>query len=329
MPANLPPQYHRVEQKYRQAKSIPEKIAALQEMLAVMPKHKGTDHLKASHRAKMAQLMEELSKPRAKSGGGPQPFNIRKEGAGQALIIGFPNSGKSSLLSALTGASTKIGNYPFTTLTPLVGMLPFENIQVQLIDAPSLNYMDTQTRLFGLLRQADLLLVVVDLSADPLSQLDEVMSLLDQWGFSLLQKGEEMDPEGPRLQKPVIIVANKADLAREDGTFNELDERCGRRFRLLKVSCLGHDSLDVMGPAVFQAVEKVRVYTRPRGGQADLDVPIVLPQHSTVADAAEHLHKEWRKKLKYALLWGSGKFDGQRVGRDYVMADGDILELHD
>jgi ribosome-interacting GTPase 1 len=113
MPANLPPDYHEAEKRYRSARSVPEKVAALQEMLAIMHKHKGTDHLKADLRARVAKLMDDLEHPAASKGGRPYPFAIRKEGAGQAVLIGPPNSGKSS--SGLTGAKARIGQYPFTT----------------------------------------------------------------------------------------------------------------------------------------------------------------------------------------------------------------------
>jgi len=327
MPANLTPQYKEAEQRYRQAKSLPAKVAALQEMMAVIPKHKGTDHLRADLRARMSRLMEEVEKPQATSGG-PQPFSIRKEGAGQVLIIGLPNSGKSELLNALTGAPAKVGDYPFTTQVPMVGMLPFENVLFQLVDTPALNDKDIQTRLFGLLRNTDLLLVALDLSGDPVREMEEINDLLDQWGYSLLETGQAIDEEGARIQKPAILVANKADLEGAHQRYTELQDRYGQRFLILKVSCMDGTGLETLSEEVFKSLNKVRVYTKSPTGQPDYDTPIVMARGSTTADAAERLHREWRDKLKYALLWGSAKFDGQRVGRDYVLSDGDVIELH-
>ena len=327
MPANLTPQYKEAEQRYRQARNLPARIAALQEMMAVIPKHKGTDHMRADLRARMSRHMEEVEKPRGTSGG-PQPFSIRKEGAGQVLIVGLPNSGKSEILNALTRAPAKVGDYPFTTQVPMVGMLPFENILFQLVDTPSLNDRDVQTRLFGLLRNTDLLMVTLDLSGDPLEEMRTINGLLDQWGYSLLENGLAIDPEGARIQKSAILIANKADMEGAEENCAKLKDRYGRKFTILKVSCMDGTGLDDVSLEVFRYLDKVRVYTKSPSGQPDYDTPIVIVKGSTTSDVAQRLHKEWREKLKYALLWGSAKFDGQRVGRDYVLADGDIIELH-
>jgi ribosome-interacting GTPase 1 len=171
VPANLPPAYFEADQKYRSAKSPAQKIAALQQMLSATPKHKGTDHLRADLRSKVARATEELENP--KRGGGAsqyQPYAIRKEGAGQAVLIGLPNAGKSQLMAVLTGAAAKVGDYPFTTQLPMPGMLRHQNILIQMVDTPAINDNDVQTRLFSLLRNSDLLLIVVDLSGDPLSE---------------------------------------------------------------------------------------------------------------------------------------------------------------
>ncbi len=328
MPANLPPLYYEAERKYRSAKSVPERMAALQAMMSAMPKHKGTDHLRADLRAKLARLMEELETPRHTSSGQPQPFSLRKEGAGQAVLIGLPNSGKSQLLVSLTGANAKVASYPFTTQVPLPGMLQFQNIRIQLVDTPAIVDQNMQARLFSLLRNADLLLIVVDLSTDALKQTDENLAELEKWGYLLLGIGEAPDPEDYRVQKRAILVGNKADEAGALDQFQRLGARYGGQVPLVMVSPLEGVGLDELKEAIFRAMGKVRVYTRAPGGEPDYDAPIVLLQGSKVEDAAQALHKDWRRRLKYALLWGSGKFEGQRVGRDYVLADGDVLEFH-
>jgi ribosome-interacting GTPase 1 len=328
MPANLTPQYFEAEQRYRRARSAPEKLAALQDMLAVMPKHKGTDHLKAGLRAKMAQLMEEIERPRRTGGGQVQPFSLRKEGAGQAVLIGLPNVGKSQLLVTLTGAGAKVADYPFTTKTPVPGMLQFENVRIQLVDTPAINDRDMQTRLFSLLRNSDVLLLVIDLSADGLEQAQEAIRELQDWGYKLLGKDEAPDPEELRVQKRVILVGSKGDEEGALDQFQLLEAQYGGRFPVVLVSALEEVGLEELAQEIFKALNRVRVYTKPPGGQADYNTPIVLPDGSRVEDAAEHLHKDWKRKLKYAVLWGSSKFEGQRVGRDYILADGDVMELH-
>ena len=302
-------------------------MAAIQDMMSATPKHKGTDHLRADLRSKLARLMEELEKPRHTSSG-PEPFAIRKEGAGQATLVGLPNVGKSQLLVSLTGATAKVGGYPFTTQLPLPGMVQFQYVLIQMVDTPAINDRDMQTRLFSLLRNTELLVVVADLSADALVQVEEVMAELENWGYLLLGKGEPTVPEEHRVQKRALLVGNKAD---EPGALHQLQliqARYGDRFAVVMASSEAGVGLEELKQAIFVALGRVRVYTKAPGEVPDYDSPIVLDHGSRVADAAETLHKDWRRRLKYALLRGSGKFDGQRVGRDYVVADGDVLEFH-
>ena len=320
MPANLPPVYFEAERKFRGAKSVPEKIAALQEMTSATPKHKGTDHLRAELRSRMARLMADLAKPKATSSG-PQPFSLRKEGAGQAVLIGLPNSGKSQLLPSLTGAAAKVASYPFTTQVPQPGMVRYQNVGIQMVDTPAINDQDMQTRLFSLLRNTDLLVAVVDLSVDAVGQ-------MDRWGYRLLGPGEEPDQDGSRVEKPALLVGSKADAPGGLDQWGRLEAAFGSRLEATMVSALEDVGLDDLSEGMFLALGLVRVYTKAPGQAAAYESPIVLTRDSNVEDAAASLHRDWGRKLKYSLLWGSGKFDGQRVGRDYVVSDGDVLEFH-
>jgi ribosome-interacting GTPase 1 len=309
MPANLPPHYHEVEKRYRAARTVPEKVAALQEMLALMPKHKGTDHLKADLRARIAKLTDEIDHPAASRGGRPYPFAIRKEGAGQAVLVGPPNSGKSSLLAALSGAKVRVGAYPFTTQVPEAGMLQFENM-------------------FGVMRNADVLVVVVDLGAGPVTQVEAVLRLLRQWGMRPLGLDDDLEPGGEQTDKRLLIAANKADLEGALDASQRLLADYGRQFSVVLTSAAAGLGLEDLGRQIFRSLGVIRVYTAAPGAQPNKENPLVLPRGSTVEDAATGIHRAWQQKLKYALLWGSAKFEGQRVGRDHVLADGDVLELH-
>ena len=126
MPANLPPQYFEAEKNFRQAKDPMEKIAALEEMLAIMPHHKGTDHLRAELRARIARLTEAAEKKTATK---RRSMVIPKEGAAQIAVVGLPNSGKSQLVSSITNTSPTVAEYPFTTHSATPGMMEFENIK--------------------------------------------------------------------------------------------------------------------------------------------------------------------------------------------------------
>ena len=327
MPANLPPAYFEAERKYRGAKSVPERIAALQEMTSATPKHKGTDHLRAELRSKIARLMADLEKPRATSSS-PQPFSLRKEGAGQATLIGLTNSGKSQLLASLTGATTKVAAYPFTTHVPQPGMVRYQNVGIQLVDTPAINDQDMQTRLFSLLRNTDLLVAVVDLSLDAVQQMEELLAELDKWGYRLLGPGDDPAQDDLRVNKRAVLVGSKADAPGALDQLSRLEALFGSRLEITMVSAHEDVGLDDLRERIFLALGMVRVYTKAPGEAATYESPILLPVGSNVQDAAESLHKDWQRRLKYSLLWGSGKFEGQRVGRDYIISDGDVLEFH-
>ena len=327
MPANLPPDYYVAERKYREARGPAEKVAALQEMLTATPKHKGTDHLRAELRSKVARTMEELERPKSGSRQA-QPYAIRKEGVGQAALIGLPNAGRSQLLVSLTGASAKVAAYPFTTQLPLPGMLLYENVRIQLVDTPALTDRDVQTRLFSLLRNADLLLMVVDLSGDPLEETDELLAEMNRWGYRIMGPDEKPDPEDHRVQKRGLLVGNKADAEDAEVALEFLQELHGHQFPVLGVSAATGQGLAGLAEAIYSSMSIIRVYLKPPGGPPDYDAPVVVGKGDTLEYAAQSLHKDWTRKLRYALLWGSGKFDGQRVGRDYILSDGDVIELH-
>ncbi|MGD9118950.1 MAG: 50S ribosome-binding GTPase, partial [Dehalococcoidia bacterium] len=175
MPANLPPHYFEAERTFREAKDPLEKIAALEEMLAIMPKHKGTDHLRAELRSRIAKLTQQAAK---KSGARRASLMIEKEGAAQLAVIGLPNAGKSQLIAAITNASPPVADYPFTTHQALPGMMEFENIKIQLIDTPPLAPQAVEFWMPPMLRKADALLVIIDLSADPTEQMESITEQL-------------------------------------------------------------------------------------------------------------------------------------------------------
>ena len=333
MPTNVPPQYREAEKRFQQAGTVQAKIAALQDMLAVMPKHKGTDHLKAQLRARMSRLMEELEGPsRGPRAGRTEPFSLPKEGGGRATLVGPTNIGKSLLLTKATGAQSKVGAYALSTQEPVRGMLPYKDIYLQLVDTPPISNPRTQSRLYGLLRTSDVFVVVVDLAGDSAAQAREVFSELEQWGFHLLGRQEDRDPENPLLSKPTILVGNKADLEGSLDQFQELDEEFGSQLPVVMVSAEAEVGLEELGEEIFSALKVIRVYAKSPREKLEEFVranPLVLPIGSTVSQAAEQLHKDFGRGLKYALLWGrSGKFEGQRVGHRHQLTDEDIIELH-
>jgi hypothetical protein len=323
MPANLPPEYFEVEKRFREARTPQEKVALLEELIATVPKHKGTDKLRAELRRKLSKLRQEAQK-RRKSGRGDL-YSVEKEGAAQVALVGLPNSGKSALLASLTNARPVVASYPMSTVMPIPGMMPYEDIQFQIVDLPPIGNESTDGWVSGILRVADMLLVVIDLSDAPQIQAELILEQLEKWRISIRRKGEKTLE---RKTKPLLLVANKSDLDTKEEGLKELAETYGELYPIVAVSAEQKTGLEELKRAIFENSDVIRVYTKEPGEEPDLSMPFVLPAGSTVLDLAEIIHKDFVKNLKYACIWGSSKFPGQRVQREYILHDRDIVELH-
>lgn len=322
MPANLTPEYLEAERRYREARTPEEQLAALEEMLATIPKHKGTEHMRADIRRRMSKVRSEAARRKAASRGTTW-HHVPREGAGQVVLVGPPNSGKSSLLAALSRATPQVAPYPFTTRTPLPGMVPYEDVQIQLVDLPPIAEETAEPWLFALVRQADAALLVADLSDDDLlAGLEETLDLLGQRRVRLGRRGSE---EGVL---PTLLVAAKADAPDAAVRLDILQEAYGDRFPILATSAEHGMNLDRLRSEMFQLLGVIRVYTKAPGKRPDRSVPFVLPRGATVLDAAAAIHKDFVERLRYARVWGARTFDGQMVPREYVLEDGDVIELH-
>jgi len=322
MPANLTPDYLAAERKWKEATTPQGKLAALEEMLATIPKHKGTEKMQADIKRRIAKTRNEVQQ-RRRSGARSRPFyQVEKEGAGQVVLVGAPNSGKSAILRALSRAEPEVADYPFTTRAPLPGMVPFENIQVQLVDLPPLALVQTEAWLYGIIRGADGLLIVVDLADDDvLGQTQTVLDLLGAAKIAL------RPPGGPGAGKPALFVGTKIDRPGAREHLALFEELFGARLPVVAVSTAG-ENLEVLRRRLFDLLEVIRVYSKPPGRKADRTTPFVLKRGSTVIRAAETIHKDFAERLKYARLWGRDEYSGQMVGRDHVLEDGDVIEIH-
>ena len=323
MPANLPPQYFEAEKRLRPAKEPAEKIEVLEEMLAIMPKHKGTDHLRADLRGRIAKLTQALGKKAATR---RASMIIEKEGAAQIAVIGLPNAGKSQLVSSITNASPTVAEYPFTTQSATPGMMKFENIQIQLIDTPPLAPQSYEFWLPPMLRRADALLVIVDLSDAPLTQMETITAQLEKMRISIgVGKTQE---EVVLSQKKALIIGNKLDTENARENYTALQNKYGEQLPVMAISAKEGDGLEELKHKIYQTLNIIRVYTKAPGEKPDFTDPIILEKGSTLEDAAAEVHKDFAAKLKYARVWGSGKHDGLMVKRDHVLQDGDVIELH-
>jgi small GTP-binding protein len=323
MPANLPPQYFEAEKTFREAKNPLEKIAALEEMLAIMPKHKGTDHLRAELRARIAKLTQLAAK---KSGARRASMVIEKEGAAQVAVIGLPNAGKSQLVSTITNASPTVAEYPFTTHSPTPGMMEFENIKIQLIDTPPLVPQAIDFWLPPMLRRADALLIIVDLADTPLEQMEAIITQLEK--MRIVIGDAEVDSEFTTWHQKALIIGNKLDLEGASQNYTALKKKYEGQFPITSVSAKGGTGLEELKHKIYEVLNIIRVYTKAPGKKPDFTDPIVVGRGSTLEDAAAEVHKDFAAKMKYARIWGSGKHDGVMAKRDHVLEDGDIIELH-
>jgi ribosome-interacting GTPase 1 len=313
MPANLSPEYLEAEQQYREAKTPAEKIAALERMLATIPKHKGTEKLQADIKRRLSQTRKEAQQK--KGGAHATPFyQVEREGAGQVVLIGPPNAGKSQLLARLTNARPEVADYPFTTRIPLPGMMNFEDVQIQLVDLPPIAPEFTEPWLPQVLRYANLGVLMVDVNEPAvLEQIEYIEQRLDAW----------------RVRRPGLLVANKGDLPGARENFQALEDLFGERYRCLLISAQTGEGLDRFARAVFEGLELVRVYTKAPGKKPDLTAPFVARRGDTVVDVARMVHKDFAEKLKFARLYRlDGDRDGIMVERTYVVQDQDILEFH-
>ena len=338
MPANLSPEYKKAEHAFRQAREPRARLDLLKEMLRTIPKHKGTERLQADIKSRIKELTEEVSAPRKGGAHSAATYSVRPEGAAQICLIGPPNSGKSNLHAILTGSKSEIGPYPYTTTTPVPGMLLWEDISFQLIDLPPLSREHTAPWIFGVLHGADAAWLVVDLS-DPacaehvVSIGDELarrkIALTDRWpglAGAREESDEVPDPFGATL--PTLLIGNKCDLDPAPEEVQVLEELAKVQFPAFAVSAQSGQGLQRLAPFLAVALGVVRVYTKVPGKSADRGRPFVVRRGDTVLDVAQRVHQDLAHTLRFARVWGSGEFDGQQVGPEHRVADGDVVELH-
>jgi hypothetical protein len=329
MPANLSPEYKKAEQAYRAAREPRERLDCLKEMLRSIPKHKGTEHLQADIKSRIKELTDELAGPK-KGGAHGASFTLRHEGAAQVCLVGPPNSGKSTLHVALTGSHSEVGPFPYTTRTPVPGMLAYEDIAFQLVDLPAVSRSHMEPAVFGVLAGADAAWLVVDL-ADP-DCTEQVAAIRED----LARRKIVLDESWPapssedafQVRLPTLLVANKSDLDPDPDEVKVLEELLEIRYPAFAVSAKTGKGLGELAPFLFRALGVVRVYSKVPGKPADKERPFAVRRGASVLDVARLVHQDVAATLKYARVWGSGEFDGQQVGPEHRVADGDVLELH-
>ncbi|MBM4428956.1 MAG: TGS domain-containing protein [Chloroflexi bacterium] len=325
MPTNLPPECKEIEERYRAARSTGEKIACLEELLAAIPKHKGTDHLRGDLRRRLSALKAE-ARTRKGASRRDSAFRMEREGAGQVVVIGPANVGKSSLVRAVTNATPEVADYPYTTREPLPGMMPVEDIQIQLVDTPPLEPGYVEGELLDLIRRADMILLMVDVQTDPVEQLQQTLAILQENRLAPPTPDIRVDERDNRPFKPLLVLANKADDEEMEELFEIFSGLLEQDWPALPISALTGRNLEQLKQAVFEQLGVIRVYAKPPGKEPDYAAPFILKRGSTVADLAVKVHRDFQN-LAAARVWGSATFDGQMVQRDHPLQDRDVVEL--
>jgi len=371
-------QYNRV----LQAGSPQEKLRELEKFYSMIPKHKGTEKLRMHVRRQLASLraqIEEAKRKRAKASVG---WLVEKHGAAQLVLLGFTKTGKSSLLAKLTNAKPVVAEYPYATVEPEVGMLPYEDIQFQLVEAPSLKpnpEASWNLKPLTLARNSDGLLLTVDLASQPESQLQTLLTILEEAkisvkrprgrvvidtntmvsGVQLVGSLADAGPEEVRrllaqygvgravvkvygeatlddvedalfeglVYRPALILACKADRVEEAGkeAFKAYCRSLG--LEALPVSTLTGENLGQLGGKIYQTLGLLRVYTKPPGAPKPSPQPFTLRRGATILDLAEQIHKNLARKFRYARVWHRNGESPVRVGQEYQLQEGDIVEI--
>ncbi len=354
MPANLTPTYMAAEARFKAAREPRERVEALEEMLRVIPRHKGTDHLRGNLRKKLSQLRDDARA--AKKGGGKRvdPGYVPPQGAGQVLLLGPANAGKSALLASMTRAEPEVAEYPFTTHRPLPGMALHEDVPIQLVDTPATDPSVFLTWMNPALRNADLALAVLDPSTPGvLGAIDEMQALAGRGRVGLVPawwalgrgdggpaaaedlSGRELDDaellarlDPGDVELPLLVAVNKVDLPAGPEDAEALRELLGDEWPMLDVSAATGEGLPELAAALFRALRVIRVYAKPPGKPPSMKAPIILPIGATVRDMARTIHREIEDSLRFARIWCDRLHDGQRVPGEQVLEDGDVVEIH-
>jgi ribosome-interacting GTPase 1 len=329
MPANLPPEYHKIEAELREARTPQERIGIYERLIAVIPHHKGTDKLIAMYRSKIAKAKEEQERRPSTAKHGAT-YKIEKSGAGQVVLVGPPNAGKSLLVKILTGAEPDVADYPFTTRVPAPYMMPYENVQVQLIDTPPVTAESMETWFPEMVKMADAVLLVADLT-DPAAAagIDGIIQRLKERKVELVPADTDVAPERFPFMKRAVVAANKLDVEGAAGRLEELSVLVEAPLEMVPVSAVSGRGLEDLRRAVFRLLRIIRVYSKVPGQKAERASPFTLRRGITVLEMARAVHKDFAEKLAYARIWSQGGgIEGLRVTRDHVLADEDIVELH-
>ena len=326
MPTNLPPEYVEADRRFREARTTQEKISALEDLISRIPKHKGTDKIRGEYRRKLSKL-KTSAQSKKKTGKHDSHFHIEKEGSARVVVLGAANVGKSSLVSTLTNAKPEISEQPFSTWVPTPGIMDFNGVQIQIIDTPPLDRNFIEPEFLDLIKSCDLILLMLDIKDYPLQELDVSVRVLSEHRIADA-RSKESDESSKLTLIPFVVVVNKDDDPENDEDYSALRELLADDWEIIAVSTKTGKNIEDLERRIIGELKIIRVFSKPPGKEADLTQPFVLKEGSCVEEFAGVVHKDFVEKLKSARIWGHNVYDGQQVGKDHVLFDGDIVELH-
>ncbi|MBS3074558.1 50S ribosome-binding GTPase [Candidatus Pacearchaeota archaeon] len=296
---NAGPEYGKAQSNYLAAKDIDEKIFWLQEMIKFCPRHKSSEKMLAELKTRLIKLRDKKEKSR--SVGKSTAKVIRKEGP-QAVLVGFTNSGKSSILNVLTNAQSPVADYGFTTIEPVIGTMDYDGVKIQIIDLPAVNHESFDK---SIANSADLILIVIN-SYDDLSKIS------------------------PYLERTIgrrLIVWNKSDLMDYDAARKTEAKLMMLRQDFIRFSCVNALNLNELKKKIFEKFDIMRIYTKEPHKERS-ETPIIMKPNSAVEDLAEKIYHGMSKNIKETRIWGpSSKFSGQGVGLKHQLKDLDVVEF--
>ena len=366
MPINAHPEYFKAEARYNAAKTIPEKIIALEEMLRVGPNHKSAENLRAEIKTKIARLRTQLEKARTTGKRKGSQLAIKREGAAQVILVSVTNAGKSKLLAAVTNAKPLIADYKYTTTKPEVGIMDYKGIKLQVIEMPAIFedciYKGEGPTFFSIMRSADIIVFLIDNTQNEKQQVDILYQEFEKAQIKL------------NAEKPKIVVKKQGmggmeflgkkyfdfdtkdaiRLLTENGyhnaiitafepvTIEDLADVLNESIVYLPL-IIAHTKADIKGEGIsaetgygleklkeniFHTLCLIKVFTKTPGKEKNLP-PVALHEGNTVKTLARIIHKDFLKKFRYARIWGkSAKHAGQKVGLEHELKDDDVIELH-
>lgn len=354
---------------------IQEKLVELETELARTQKNKATEYHIGILKSKIAQLRRELISPK-KHGASAGGFDVKKSGDATVAIIGFPSVGKSTLLTKITKAESKIAAYAFTTLKCIPGIMEYNSAKIQILDLPGIIEGAKEGKgrgreVIAVARSADLILILLD-AAYPkqyntiVKELEgfgirinkkppnvvvsksakgginiehtvkltkiserEIIAVLNEYSYYsadvILRNDVGIDEfidaiEGSRVYIPAIVALNKIDLVK-GGKIN-------LPVQYIPISAEKNIGIEELKQRIFSSLKLIKIYTKRKGEEADLEEPLIVRSGINVAEVCEKLHRDLKKEFKYALVWGkSARYSGQRVGLEHILHDGDIVQI--